>query len=210
MSKAHRQLLVFTRYPAAGSSKTRLIPELGPDGAAQLHKRMIERLLDEARQAQQQLSFTLHVEYSGCSPAVAREWLGPLSSAEQGAGDLGAKMKTALAAAFRRGVTTAVLVGSDIPGIDAALLCRAFVALEQSPVVLGPARDGGYYLIGLQACSAGRLLPLLFDKMRWSTATVLAKTRDRLEQDGSSPFMLPTLQDIDRPEDVPAAREFGL
>ncbi len=206
-------LLIFTRYPRAGRSKTRLIDELGPDGAARLQRRLTERVVGEAKRLRAQYPVRVQVHYCGGDEEQMSGWLGPLVYRSQVDGDLGRKMGAAMGAAIEEMETAAgsvVLIGSDIPQIDAALLRQAFTTLADHEVVLGPSRDGGYYLVGLSAAAAPRVLPLLFDEIRWSTETVLAETLGRLGANGCSVQLLPTLRDIDRPEDLALVKEMGL
>lgn len=206
-------LLIFTRYPRAGSSKTRLIGELGAEGAARLQRRLTERVVEAARRLAEQYPVHVQVHFCGGDEERLNGWLGSLVFRPQVAGDLGCKMGAAIRAAIEEMVTAAgsvVLVGSDIPQIDASLLRQAYRTLVDHEVVLGPSRDGGYYLVGLTAAAAPRVLPLLFDRMSWSTETVLSKTLGRLGANGCSVQLLPTLRDIDRPEDLALVRELGL
>ncbi len=206
-------LLIFTRNPRPGRSKTRLIGELGPEGAARLQRRLTERVVDEARRLAAQYPIQVQVHFCGGDEGQLSGWLGPLVYRPQVKGDLGRKMGAAIRGAIEEMGTAAgsvVLIGSDIPQIDASLLRQAFRTLAGHEVVLGPSRDGGYYLVGLTAASAPRVLPLLFDEMCWSTETVLAETLGRLGASGCSVQLLPMLRDIDRPEDLALVKELGL
>ncbi|MDK9706050.1 MAG: TIGR04282 family arsenosugar biosynthesis glycosyltransferase [Desulforhopalus sp.] len=203
-------LLLFTRYPDPGHTKTRLIPELGAAGAARLQKLLTERVVGQARTLNEKGGIASIVHYSGGSRDKMAAWLGPMSYETQAEGDLGLRMQTAFASAFAGGAKRAVLIGSDIPDLTAALLAEAFTALRSAEVVIGPSRDGGYYLIGMQAEAAHRLYPLLFNEMIWSTAEVFTKTIRRLASAAISPTVLATLRDIDTPEDLDFARAKGL
>lgn len=204
------RLLLFTRYPEAGHTKTRLIPELGAVGAARLQSLLIEKIIGEAKILADNDSIAIIVHYSGGSREEMSSWLGPMIYESQVEGDLGVRMRTAFAQAFADGAKKAVLIGSDIPDLTAALLSEAFAALDGAKVVIGPSQDGGYYLIGMQAEAARHLYPLLFDGMVWSTAEVFAETTRRLVNAAITPAVLATLRDIDTPEDIPFARANGL
>lgn len=212
------KILLFTRYPEKGKTKTRLIGELGADGAALLHKKLTERVFMQASLLKQHSGIATIVYFSGGSRKNMTSWLGPIDCVEQISGDLGQKMRAAFEHCFAGGVETAILIGSDIPDISAELLQKAFNALSTKDVVIGPSRDGGYYLIGMTAraariCRPGGmppLLPLLFDKMRWSTGELFEDTMYRLESAGYETALLPTLRDIDIPADLPFAKEKGL
>ncbi len=204
------QLLIFTRYPEAGKTKTRLIPALGAEGAARLHRRLTEKMIGEAGLLEEKMGNSTVIHYSGGSMEQVTAWLGPVACVEQAAGDLGQKMQTAFHRAFSGGADRAVLVGTDIPDLDTELLGRAFTSLRTGDVVLGPSRDGGYYLIGLTARVAPQLYRLLFQQMAWSTGDVYAATILRLGNSGHPAIILPTLTDIDLPENLPLAGARGL
>src|SRR3989338_5909295 len=192
------RLLVFAKAPVPGQVKTRLIPALGAQGAAQLHRRLVERSLEIAIES----GFGRVELCCGSEPdhpfflECARRY--PLLLAAQGDGDLGERMQRA----FERALDAcdwASLSGSDIPALDAEYLRRAAMHLRSGcAAVLGPAEDGGYVLIGLR-----RPLPGLFRGMRWGSATVLAETRSRLDRLGCRAAELQALWDLDRPEDLP-------
>ena len=204
------RLLIFTRYPAAGKTKTRLIPALGADGAARLQKRLTEKTIAQARLLEQRLGTSTTVYYLGGSEEEMTGWLGQVNCVEQAAGDLGIKMRTAFDEAFAAGADRAVLIGTDIPGLDVDILSQAFTSLARQDAVIGPSRDGGYYLIGLTAQAAPQLLDPLFQEMVWSTGEVLAVTMRRLAKTGRTISLLPALADIDRPEDLALAETWGL
>lgn len=204
------QLLLFTRYPEARTTKTRLIPELGEDGAALLQKRLTERVAYQANLLAQRLGIETVVHYTGGSREQMSSWLGAMKYVEQADGDLGQRMRSAFEQTFTDGAEAAVLIGSDIPDITADLLQQAFTSLVTREVIIGPSRDGGYYLIGLVANQAPQLLPLLFEEMQWSTGGLFATTTNRLEKAGYDVEVLPTLRDIDLPTDLPFAAERGL
>jgi hypothetical protein len=129
-----------------------------------------------------------------------RRWLGNgFRFIPQGQGDLGARMLRATNEAFAAGAEAVVIIGADCPELDAALVQRAFDTLRTHPLVFGPAKDGGYYLVGLR-----RPLPALFHGIAWSTGSVLADSTAKARQLGCSPFFLPVLSDVDEPADLAA------
>ncbi|NJM45297.1 MAG: glycosyltransferase [Alkalinema sp. RU_4_3] len=185
-------LIIFTRYPRAGQAKTRLIPALGPEGAARLQIAMTEHSLRQARG----LETPIAIYYANGEARELRDWLGEdLCYQAQADGDLGAKM---LGAFWDNAGTGAVIIGTDCPGIDTQLLTQTFEALSTYDLVLGPALDGGYYLIGLR-----RVVPELFDQIAWSTDQVLNQTLAIAQSLNLRIHLLPELPDIDRPEDLP-------
>jgi glycosyltransferase A (GT-A) superfamily protein (DUF2064 family) len=104
--------------------------------------------------------------------------------------------------AVTQGIDTAVLIGSDIPGISTTLLEDAFEKVNDRTVVLGPATDGGYYLIGLSAQGHIKAAPEIFEGIAWGTSDVLQETCGRLRRKGLAYCLLDPLDDIDRPEDL--------
>lgn len=199
-SQGKRRLIVFTRHPEPGKAKTRMIPLLGAEGAANLQRQMTLRTIITSRRAARRIPVEIEVRYSGGDPAGFGAWLGPdLSYRPQGGGDLGRRMAKALGAAFTEGTSEAVIIGTDIPNLTDDLLERAFESLARCDLVLGPALDGGYYLIGLR-----RAIPELFEDVAWGTGEVLGRTRERAERLGLSVALLDPLTDVDEPEDLAA------
>ena len=181
------RIVVFTRYPTPGRAKTRLIPALGESGAADLHRLLTMLTLDAVRASG--LPFEFRV--TGATHAAFEAWLGDVSLVDQGEGDLGARL-TAAGPPY-----PTIFIGADAPDLTGALLQDAAAALETSDAVIGPAADGGYWLLGLS-----RAQEFLFTDMPWSTETVCAETRRRLASAGIVPVLLPILCDCDRPEDL--------
>ena len=197
--RSGRRLIVFTRYPEPGKTKTRLIPVLAPEGAAELHRRMTEQTLRRVRQFLANHPVSLRIRYDGGNEEGFRQWLGAdVRPVPQGEGDLGRRMHLAFSEAFEQGMRRVVVVGTDSPGIRPAHLARAFHALRSRDVVVGPARDGGYYLIGLS-----RPAPDLFDGIPWGTGEVLQRTLDAAAASNRRVSLLDPLEDVDRPEDIP-------
>jgi rSAM/selenodomain-associated transferase 2/rSAM/selenodomain-associated transferase 1 len=198
------RLLVFTRYPEPGRTKTRLIPALGERGAADLQRRMTEHTLARVRRFTRGRPGLVEVVYEGGDARLMGTWLGPdLVYRPQGKGHLGARMARVFRASFRDGTERAVIIGIDCPNLTADILDRAFRALRGRDLVLGPARDGGYYLIGLRRDASGRAIPSLFTGISWGTGAVLSETLEVAEKRGLTRELLDPLADVDRPEDLP-------
>lgn len=192
-----RCLIVFTKAPVPGAVKTRLIPALGTHGAARLHSRLLERTLDTAR-ALEHCRIELHVGPNATHPAISDlATRAPIVLRSQCGTDLGARMRRALSMALES-ASRAVLVGTDCPGLSTAMLEEALGALEGNDAVLGPALDGGYFLIGTH-----QPVRTLFHDIPWGTAQVLSMTRRRLRTLGWRWHELQPLRDLDRPEDLP-------
>ncbi|PWU20008.1 MAG: hypothetical protein C5B50_04990 [Verrucomicrobia bacterium] len=197
-----RRLILFTRYPIPGKVKTRLIPALGSEGAAALHRKLVLRALRTAREACETLRADLEVHFDGTNERAMSHWLGnDARFVPQCAGDLGQRMASAFERTFRAGSSATVIIGSDCPGLSCDVIIGAFTVLAESPAVLGPAEDGGYYLIGLS-----RPIPELFRGIAWGTDRVLADSLAVLQRLGCKTALLSALPDIDRPEDLPAWR----
>ncbi|HEY9671278.1 MAG TPA: TIGR04282 family arsenosugar biosynthesis glycosyltransferase [Waterburya sp.] len=191
-------LIVFTRYPEPGKTKTRLIPALGAEGAATLQRQMTEQKLAEVNKLQTFYPVSVEIHFTGGNEAVMQEWLGSnLIYRQQNEGDIGCRMAAAFEISFRAGMDRVVLIGIDCPDLNAQLMAEAFHALHEHDLVLGPALDGGYYLIGLR-----RLIPQLFTGIRWSTAEVLSQTLKIAQSLDLAVAKLPWLSDVDYPEDL--------
>ena len=196
--QTHDLLIVFTRYPEPGTTKTRLAKALGHQGAADMQRKLTEQTMVQVRQLQKTSPAAVIVFYEGGSLKQVQEWLGPdLHYRNQDSGDLGQRLAQAFAAAFRQAYRRVVIIGSDCPGLQAGHMAQAFAALHRKDLVLGPATDGGYYLIGLQ-----RHEKSLFDNIPWGSGGVLAETLKIAKQKGLSMDFLEALSDIDRPEDL--------
>lgn len=178
------RVALFTRWPEPGKAKTRLIPALGAQGAADLHQRLTERTAATVRAA----GLPLEIRSTGANPAQFRDWLGVDTVTDQGEGDLGERL------ARTAQTLPVLLLGADIPGLTAAHLTAAATALATAPAVIGPAADGGYWLLGLALP-----MPALFENIGWGTGTVLAETLAKLP--AGTP-RLETLADLDTPQDL--------
>ena len=179
-------LSIFCRWPEPGAAKTRLIPEYGADGAAAIYTKLLTHTIAVARQSG--LPFELRV--TGAPPARFRGLFGDdLRLVDQGDGNLTDRLC--------RVPAPAIIIGSDCPGLTPALLREAREALDSETAVIGPAHDGGYYLIGIRERT-----PYAFTSMPWSTETVFAETMARFEARGMRPAVLPELSDVDVPADL--------
>jgi uncharacterized protein len=198
-TKLKKQLIIFTRYPTPGKTKTRIIPALGEIGAANLQKQMTEHTILQVKELQK-ISTTINVEirFSGGSWELMQNWLGRnFVYQSQGEGDLGQRMMRSLTDAFNQQAEQVIIIGTDCPGLNPQILASAFEQLQTSDLVLGPAIDGGYYLIGLQ-----KPILNLFTNIPWGTNQVLSQTVTIAQELHLSSVQLPTLADVDRPEDL--------
>ncbi len=195
-------LAVLAKAPLPGLTKTRLIPLLGAEGAARLQAWLIDRMMHEALRAALG-PVTLWTTPDDLHPCF-RAWAGhpAVSLMRQPDGDLGMRM----AAAVRTDGMPTLIVGTDCPALDADHVTRAAAHLRAGMgVVITPADDGGYVLIGMQ-----RPEPRLFSAMAWSTAQVMAATRQRMRECGLEAVEMETLADLDTPDDHARLRAAGL
>ncbi len=205
--------MIFSRYPEAGKTKTRMIPALGATGAAKLQQQMTEHTLATAKQLQKSRSLSLEIHFAGGDRQLMSEWLGKgMDYHPQVQGDLGQKMYAAFKRAFERESERVIAIGIDCPEIDTSILNQAFEALATRKLVLGGAKDGGYYLIGMersallmrgaQSHSHSQSLPMLFNNISWGTSKVLEQTQAIASHLNLEFYSLPLLNDIDRPDDL--------
>ena len=197
-TRPRRRLLLFTRYPEAGTAKTRMIPSLGAEGSANLQRDMTAHMLSVVMQWCRFSSDSVAVYFQGGSQRAMREMFGDgVSYVPQSEGSLGDRMRKAFADAEADGFEKMTAIGADCPAIDEAVLNRAFEALDSCDAVVGPAADGGYYLIGTNRC-----YPELFHNVSWGTSEVLAQTRQNIERLGLQSHCLDVLSDVDVPADL--------
>jgi rSAM/selenodomain-associated transferase 1 len=151
------RLIIFTRYPVPGKTKTRLIPALGAEGAADLQKQMTEHTLERMRPLTEK-GMEVQILFDGAEDGEMVQWLGGgFALAPQGEGDLGERMRLAFSGCFETGVERVVIIGTDCPSLGAEDVEEAVDLLEENTLVLGPATDGGYYLIGIRSDAPGWL-----------------------------------------------------
>lgn len=194
----HAQLIIFGRYPVIGQTKTRLIPALGPAGAAALQKHLTEKTVATAGQCLSRHAVRRVLCHAGGDAHRFERWLGRggLTYRPQVAGDLGQRMLAAITTAWNQGARRIVLIGTDIPGITVDVLDQAFAVLETHDLVLGPSTDGGYWLVGMKRPEK------IFSGIGWSRADVLHKTLEIAKAKGLSVDLLAPLTDLDTPGDL--------
>lgn len=182
------RIVIFAKAPVAGEVKTRLIPALGAEGAAELARRM---LFDTCRAALAAETGPVELCLSGTMEAPDG-----LKLTDQGPGDLGERLARAAERVIGGGEAV-VLIGTDCPELDAHRIAEACRRLETHDAVIHPAADGGYALLGLRHCD-----PSIFSGIEWSTPTVAAATIAKIDALGWSSHVGETLRDIDEPEDL--------
>ena len=192
------RIVVMTRFPDPGRTKTRLIPALGADRAAELHRCLIRRTLSVVCLWAKSHDCDVEVRYAGGDESQFRAQFGLQTRySPQSEGSLGERMNSAVAAAFSTGAKRVVIIGTDCPGLEASHLTHAFEQLTNRDVVIGPATDGGYYLLGMR-----RHLPAIFDDIAWGTENVLRQTHSKAAEVSVRPSQLSPLSDVDYAEDL--------
>lgn len=197
------EVIIFTRYPEPGKVKTRLVPYLGAEQSARVHRLLAEQIIQLVLPLKQMRPVRISLFYTGGTLQKMENWLKKsIILAEQQGENIGHRMAAALRSAWLRGAHRAVLIGSDCPSIDADLLDQALDRLQNHDVVLGPTYDGGYYLIGLNSNLPVETFDILFHDIDWGTNKVFHQTIQKAEKNLLSVSTLTSLHDIDRPEDL--------
>lgn len=197
-STTQARLILFTRYPEPGRTKTRLIPALGAQGAAALQRRMSEAVVAHMTEFAAGYPVNLEIRYAGGNQEDMEAWLSDdIPCISQGEGNLGDRLRRTFDQAFAHGDRRVVILGADCPTLSPALFSQAFAALDHQEMVIGPAMDGGYYLIGLN-----RPAPSLFENIPWGSGEVLSATLKQAQDMALSINTLKPLADVDRPEDL--------
>lgn len=182
-------LIVFLKVPKPGFVKTRLAESLGKEEACQIYQGLVEGLLERIRSfASVELRITPDEGVLECDQWCQTGW----SIVPQGEGDLGTRMNRAFEEAFSRGRDRVLAIGSDCPYVGIDQIIDGLDRLEEDSVVLGPANDGGYWMIGMR-----NHLPALFEGIDWSTERVLEQTLGAVEAMDLSVSLLEPLEDID-------------
>ncbi len=202
--QADAAFVIFAKAPIPGQVKTRLCPPLTPDEAATLHGSFVLDQLERTKAAIAKFRLPA-VHVLACAPSSTHVFFKILGERQgvrlldQEGADLGARMHASFMKLFADGFRRVILVGTDVPSLPLAHYREACDSLATHELVLGPARDGGYYLIGLTQPVAE-----LFHDIPWSTDHVLATTRERAAGRDLKTALLPTWQDVDTLDDLRA------
>ena len=197
-------LVIFAKAPIAGQVKTRLCPPLTPDEAATLHGSFVIDMLERTKVAAIKLKLPID-RYLACAPSSTlvffqiMEERQSVKLIDQVGDDLGARMEQTFATLFGKGYQRVFIVGTDVPSLPLDHYKQALALLDTHDVVLGPALDGGYYLIGLK-----RPRPELFAGIAWSTDRVLAATQEKAASLGLKLALIPSWRDVDSVDDLQA------
>lgn len=183
-------LIIFVKNFVLGQVKTRLAATLGNEEALDIYKQLVQH----TQQITAPVPAEKNVFYSDA--LEEQHWPQTAKHNVQQGTDLGQRMAWAFEKVFKKGAEKVVIIGSDCLELTTAIIEQAFTELENCDVVMGPAKDGGYYLLGLkQHC------PELFRNMEWSTASVRSQTVHACQRLALSVSLLPELADIDEAED---------
>ena len=187
-------LIVFVKNSELGLVKTRLAKTIGDEKALVIYRALVEKtkaVIDDLK-VQKAIYYSDYIdEYDQFSEDGYSKRL-------QMGEDLGERMKNTFEAAFNLGFKKAVIIGSDCWELTTGIVEAAFTGLDESDFVLGPARDGGYYLMGMK-----KVLPEIFCNKTWSSENVLVDTLIDIDRSGKSKILLETLSDVDYQEDLP-------
>ena len=200
-------LVIFAKAPIPGEVKTRLCPPLTPDEAATLHGSFVLDMLERSKTAVAKLKLPFD-RYLACMPSSTlvffkiMEERQSVKLIDQIGNDLGARMQHTFETMFGKGYERVFIVGTDVPSLPLDHYTQALALLEKNDLVLGPALDGGYYLIGLK-----RMVPDLFVGVLWSTEQVLEMTQEKATKLGLKTALLPPWRDVDTIEDLQALIE---
>lgn len=190
-------VLLFIKAPEKGKVKSRLSKVLGEDLALAIYKALVRDILETLDSGKYSFRPCFYPAGSG---QIVKEWLGnTYSYSPQQGNDLGERMRNAIARAFSDGMEKVIVIGSDIPELTGRIISEAFDALDTNDAVLGPAFDGGYYLIGFKRET---FLPAVFHGIEWGAASVFSQTMEVLERSGLGVHVLTELTDIDTFEDL--------
>jgi uncharacterized protein len=187
-------LIIFVRDAVLGKVKTRLAASLGNEVALSIYKKLLQHTL-EITQAVQADKFVFYAD------AVIEQDMWKQQhyyKSQQHNGELGERMLKAFEQVFNKGYSKVCIIGSDCCELSSQIITDALDKLNDNTIVIGPAKDGGYYLLGIK-----KLYPHLFQNKNWSTSTVFADTIKTIEDLNLRYSILPTLSDVDEAADVP-------
>ncbi|HEX6983348.1 MAG TPA: TIGR04282 family arsenosugar biosynthesis glycosyltransferase [Balneolaceae bacterium] len=191
-------LIVFIKNPIKGRVKTRLAESIGDERALQVYR----ELLEVTKSVSDQLNCHRQVWYSHFIDDDDLWTDDGYEKRLQEGGDLGERMKNSFRKAFDEGASKVVIIGSDCPGLTSEVIKQAYDALDNDDLVIGPSKDGGYYLLGMNTFH-----PELFDDKPWSSSQVLNQTIKQAKKQELSFKLLTELNDIDTKEDLDKFRE---
>jgi rSAM/selenodomain-associated transferase 1 len=188
---------IMIKYPEPGRVKTRLAREIGEFRASEIYRHIAEQVLRNTAPSEDDHYRRIIFIDPPEREAEFRDWLPGEQFAGQQGSELGERMDNVIRHLLTTGGEKAVITGSDIPKLSRDIVMQAFMELDHADIIIGPAADGGYYLIGMKAPA-----PELFHEIAWSTKDVFPETVRILKQSGKSYGVLPILSDLDTIEDL--------
>jgi rSAM/selenodomain-associated transferase 1 len=193
----HTALIIFAKLPRVGEVKTRLGESIGMERAVEVYKQFAEHAFSLADELHS-LGVLVYIFYApGATKNDVKNWVGrPFHFAQQHGESLGERMKNAFNKTFADGAMRTVIIGTDVPELDAIAIRSAYEMLSTHDVVIGPSTDGGYYLLGMNAPTKN-----VFGGITWSVETVLQQTLTKVQSLQLSHLLLPTFSDIDTDDD---------
>ncbi len=195
MLSSPNHILIYAKAPIVGKCKSRLAAEIGSEAATQLYQKMLRHTLLESQKADAQVRLRVSPDEELQN---SENWAEGIEIRQaQGMGDLGFRLNQGFLESFRESAQKVLVIGTDCPGLRHEHLREALQELDNREVVLGPARDGGYYLLGLR-----QTMPNILQNISWSTDQVLKQTLTILKSAGKSYYLLPELSDVDTKDDL--------
>ncbi|CAA9255925.1 MAG: Glycosyltransferase [uncultured Adhaeribacter sp.] len=190
-------LIIFVKNAVAGKVKTRLAATIGPEKALEVYRVLLQRTHDITLilPISKAVYYSDFIEEDIWNPLFYEKYV-------QNGSDLGARMQHAFAAGFAAGFEQICIIGSDCYELTAPIISQAFEKLDNNDVVIGPAEDGGYYLLGMKKQNNA-----FFNGKTWSTSTVLQDTLNNVKDAGQTVALLPELTDVDEEKDLITIRE---
>lgn len=195
MEKTNGQaLIVFQKNPVLGKVKTRLAATMGDEKALDIYHYLLKKTYFQVNKIEETTVFVYYSDYLE-APSETMSSVIIKNRVQQG-NHLGERMKNAFQEVFEEGFNKIAIIGTDCPDITASIIREAFAKLASFPIVFGPAKDGGYYLLAMN-----RIENSLFEDIPWSTSEVLKISTERLKEKNIPYQLLPILSDIDNEED---------
>lgn len=189
-------IILFLKYPVKGKVKTRLAKSIGDEKAVRLYKKLAENVLESISNLTNSYKYIFYSEKE--EKDLIRNWIKEkYFFAAQNGEDLGERMKNAFNLVFSHGAKNVIIIGSDIPDLSKEIIDEAIDKLDENDIVIGPSPDGGYYLLGMKKDS-----PFLFDKIIYSTSSVLDETIEKIKENKLTYHILQTLEDIDTEDEL--------
>jgi uncharacterized protein len=192
-------VIIFVKNPMLGNVKTRLSASIGNEKALAIYEKLLAHTLLSVKE----IMADVFIYFSDNIDENIFEFENTFFRKVQQGNNLGERMKNAFDEVFDLWYDNVIIIGTDCPGIDLDLLDNAFLQLDNIEVVIGPAEDGGYYLLGMKKQN-----PQLFDNVNWSTASVLYSTINSCKENNLAYTMLPILSDVDEEKDLIHYKQF--